>query len=407
LNKSKIAIIGGGAAGFFSAITAAESNPNCEITILEKSPNPLSKVRVSGGGRCNVTNATFDIHKLLNNYPRGFKELRSVFNTFNCRDTIEWFKSRGVELKTEPDGRVFPVTDKSDTIVQCFLDEAKKRGIKIITGYSVNSIIKDENGFLINHQSKDLKHFDKILIAFGGHSSEAYYDWIKNLGHNIVCPLPSLFAFNLSESVFKGLEGISVPDATVGILNTKFKQIGAILITHWGFSGPAILKLSAFGAVELYKSNYKFNLFVNWVSGSNSDKLREIFQRVKAKHLNNIISVKPYFDLPLRLWKKFIELSGITEELKWNDISKAQLFKLSEILTKSVFAVEGKSPFKEEFVTCGGVSLKEVNFKTMESRVCKGLYFAGEVLDIDGITGGFNFQYCWSTAYIAGKAIVL
>ena len=403
--KNSVGIIGGGAAGFFSAITCAENFPDCEITILEKSNNLLSKVRISGGGRCNVTNATFDTGELLKNNPRGYKELRSVFNTFNCKDTINWFESRNIKLKTEPDGRVFPETDKSDTIVQCLLDEAKKFGIKIITGYSVNSVVKNENGFIVNPQSKDLKYFDKILVAFGGHSVENYYEWIKNLGHKIIHPVPSLFTFKLTEPVFEGLEGISVPQVTAGIEKTKLKQSGPVLITHWGLSGPAILKLSAFGAIELNKLNYNFNLIINWVPEHNSEKLKDIFSRVKAKHLNNIISAKPYFELPVRLWKKLTELSGISEELKWNDISKSQLNKLSEILTNSIYAVNGKSPFKEEFVTAGGVSLKEVNFKTMESKICRGLYFAGEVLDIDAITGGYNFQSAWSTAYIAGKSI--
>jgi predicted Rossmann fold flavoprotein len=402
---NKLGIIGGGASGFFSAITCAENNPGCEITILEKSVNLLSKVRISGGGRCNVTNATFDIEELLKNYPRGYKELRSVFYEFGCRDTIDWFQSRGVELKTEADGRVFPVTDKSETIIQCLLDEAHKHNIKILMGYTVNSVIKDENGFLVNPQSKELKHFDKIIVAFGGHSSEEYYSWIKNLGHTITQPVPSLFTFKLSDPVFKGLEGISVPDVIVSIENSKLKQSGPILITHWGFSGPAILKLSAFSAIELNKLNYNFNLVINWIPSYNIEKLKNIFSIVKAKHLSNIISAKPYFELPVRLWKKFLELSGILEELKWNDISKVQVNKLSEILTRSVFHIDGKSPFKEEFVTAGGVKLKEVNFKTMESKICKGLYFAGEVLDIDAITGGFNFQSAWSTAYLAGKSI--
>ena len=400
-----VAIIGGGAAGFFSAITCAENYPDCKITILEKSNNLLSKVRISGGGRCNVTNATFDIEELLKNYPRGFKELRSVFNTFGCNDTINWFESRNVKLKTEPDGRVFPVTDKSDTIVQCLLDEARNHGINIITGYSVNSVVRNENGFLVNPQSKDLKYFDKILVAFGGHSVENYYEWIKNLGHKIIYPVPSLFTFKLTEPLFEGLEGISVPLVTIGIEKTKLKQNGPILITHWGLSGPSILKLSAFGAIELHKMNYNFNLVVNWVPQHNSEKVKDIFSRVKSKHLNNIISAKPYFELPARLWKKLLELSGISEDLKWNDISKSQMNKLSENLTNSIYPVSGKSPFKEEFVTAGGVSLKEVNFKTMESIICKGLYFAGEVLDIDAITGGYNFQSAWSTAFVAGKSI--
>lgn len=405
MNRLKIGIIGGGAAGFFGAITCAENNSGCEITILEKSNNPLSKVRISGGGRCNVTNATFDIPELIKNYPRGQKELRSVFYSFDCADTIEWFESRNAKLKIEQDGRVFPETNLSDTIVQCLLDEANKLGINIKYGFGVDSVIKYENGFIINPQSKESKYFDKILVAFGGHSSANYYNWISNLGHTIVTPVPSLFTFNLEEPVFKGLEGISVSDVIAGVEDSKLNQRGAILITHWGFSGPAILKLSSFGAVWLNKIDYKFNLHINWISGSNIEKLKNILIKIKEKQSNKTISVNPHFNLPARLWTKLTELSGIPDELRWNDISKVQINKLSEILCDSVYKVDSKSTFKEEFVTCGGVSLKEVNFKTMESKICKGLYFAGEVLDIDGITGGFNFQSAWSTGYIAGKSI--
>jgi predicted Rossmann fold flavoprotein len=417
LKNLDIGIIGGGAAGFFTAIEIASSlsssvseslpffgdSRKINITILEKSDKLLSKVKISGGGRCNVTNACFDIEELIKNYPRGSKELKSVFYRFNPVNTINWFESKGVKLKTENDNRVFPLNNKSEIIVNLFLSEAKKYNIEIIKDYSVNEIEKTGNGFIVNPESKFALTFDKLVIATGGSSKYEFYKIFEKLGHTIIPPVPSLFTFNIEKHPLKGLEGISLENVTVKIKNSKFTQEGAVLITHWGFSGPGILKLSAFGARLINEMDYNFNIEINWVPEIKDE--RKSLSEIKNKFPNQKISSHTFFNLPLRLWKRFIELSGIKEDLKWTEASKEKLYRLEKMLTESTFHVKGKTIFKEEFVTAGGVSLKEINFKTMESKICKGLYFAGEVLDIDGITGGFNFQSAWSTAYITAKSI--
>ena len=404
-NRLNIGIIGGGAAGVFAAVEIASGNPDCEVTILEKTDKLLSKVRVSGGGRCNLTNACFDVNELVKNYPRGNKELKSVFHKFNPADTIEWFESKGVKLKTEKDNRVFPESNNSETIINCFLSLAKNFHAEIINGYAVKEIKKTSNGFIINPDSKYSIEINKLVVATGGNSNPEFYSMIKNLGHTIIQPVPSLFTFNLHNHPLKGLEGISVDNAELKLKETKIIQRGALLITHQGFSGPVILKLSAFGARVMNERNYNFDITVNWIPQIKNPS-DELFI-IKKKYPNQKISSHSYFGLPYRLWKRITELAKINEDLKWTEASKEKLLTLTTTLSNWNFSVKGKNTFKEEFVTAGGVSLKEIDFKTMESKICKGLYFVGEVLDIDGITGGFNFQSAWSTAFIAARNIFL
>jgi predicted Rossmann fold flavoprotein len=403
LKKLNIGIVGGGAAGFFAAIEIASAGNNHNITILEKSDKFLSKVKISGGGRCNVTNACFDINELVKNYPRGSKELKSVFHIFGPANTIEWFESKGVKLKSEPDNRVFPESNKSESIINLFLSEAKKYKIEIINNYSVKDIKKTENGFTVNPESKFSITFNKLIIATGGSSKLEFYGMLEKLGHSIIPPVPSLFTFNVDKNPLKSLEGISVEKALIKINNTKLFQQGPLLVTHWGLSGPAVLKLSATGARLINELNYNFEIKTNWIPIIKD--VNKILVELKSKHKNQKISSHSQFNLPFRLWKRMTELAGINENTKWTEVSKEKLFALENILTKQTIHIKGKTTFKEEFVTAGGVPLNEVDFKTMESKVCKGLYFAGEVLDIDGITGGFNFQSAWSTGYIAAKSV--
>lgn len=402
----KIGVLGGGAAGFFGAITCAENYPQHEVILLEKSGKLLSKVRISGGGRCNVTHACYDNTLLVQNYPRGSRELRGPFEQFSTNDTIEWFNKRGVKLKTEADGRMFPVTDNSETIAQCLMDAAKNAGVKIKTNLLQLSLSREENDFRVVIQGKEEIFFDKILIATGSGTKTESFDWLAKLGHKIIPPVPSLFTFNLQNHPLKELAGVSVEKTTAKIAGTKLEQQGPILITHWGLSGPAILKLSAWGARELAERNYEFNVIINWLPLFKDETLREKLQKVRDENLKKlIITYSPFPEIPARLWRKIADLSGINEDLRWADISKKHLNILTENLLRSNFAVKGKSTFKEEFVTAGGVSLKDVNLKTMESKKCPGLFFAGEVLDIDAVTGGFNFQNAWTTGFIAGRAI--
>jgi hypothetical protein len=330
--------------------------------------------------------------------------LKSVFHKFNPADTINWFESKGIKLKTENDNRVFPLSNSSETITNFFLQEAKNRNIEIIKDYSVEKIKKTEDGFIVNPESKFAITFDKLIVATGGNSKPEFYSMFGKLGHTIVSPVPSLFTFNVDKHPLKGFEGISLESVKIKIKDSKLSQKGAILITHWGFSGPAVLKLSAFTAREINKTNYDFEIEINWIP--ETINIKKSLLEIKTKYPNQKISSHTYFNLPIRLWKRLIELSGINEDLKWTETSSKKLNILVKVLTESVFRIKGKTTFKEEFVTAGGIYLKEVDFKTMESRICNGLYFAGEVLDIDGITGGFNFQSAWSTAFLVAKAII-
>ena len=400
-----VIIIGGGPAGFFSGIRCAELNPELKVLIIEKAQQTLGKVLISGGGRCNVTHACFDPAQLITYYPRGGSALRGAFTRFQPEDTIRWFEKRGVRLKTESDGRMFPVTDSSATIADCLRDSAKKAGITVQTGTSLLKVESlSENGFRLEvRNDAQVFHLQtkKILLAAG--SDPKTRDMIKSLGHSIEEPVPSLFTFNISDKRLEGLSGVSVESVTVKM--DSLTQRGPLLITHWGVSGPAVLRLSAWGARALFEKKYRAVLIVNWLGDTSFDKALEVLQRHKDWHENTRkkVSADPAFtQLPARLWKQLAYFVG---EKNWGDITKTEIRKLAEELTMGNFEITGKGQFKEEFVTCGGVRLDEVNFKTMQSRVVENLFFAGEVLDIDGITGGFNFQSSWTTGWLAGTAL--
>ncbi len=398
---SQLIVIGGGAAGFFAAIACAEKNPNQHVIILEKTATLLAKVRISGGGRCNVTNACFDPAVLVQHYPRGGAALRGPFTRFQPRDTIEWFARHGVPLKTEADGRVFPTTDRSSTIVECLIKAAQQANVEIRTSVTIDAIERgDRSGFVVRSRTGEPLSADRILLATG--SNRHGYDWAAALGHTIEPPVPSLFTFAIDDPRLQGLAGISVQNAQVQIDGTRLQQRGPVLITHWGLSGPAILKLSAWGARVLHDRQYQTEVRLNWLPDLNEDQLRQRLLAIKTEQARQLIAATSPVGLPLRLWQRLIGAAGIAEELRWTDLSKRQIAALIEQLLHGVYRMNGKGEFKEEFVTCGGVNLDEVNFKTMESRQCPGLYFAGEILDIDGVTGGFNFQAAWTTGWLAG-----
>lgn len=401
----RIIIIGGGAAGFFAAITAAEANPNADVSILERGKDVLQKVKISGGGRCNVTHACFLPSELVKNYPRGEKALLGPFMRFSAQDTIDWFAQRGVKLKTEDDGRMFPTTNNSQTIVDCLERAAEAANVKILRGYRVEDLENIDNQWLVKTNRQGFTA-DKVLIAAG--SSTAVWDLLKKLGHTIVEPVPSLFTFNIKDKRIDGLAGLSVPLATIQVEGTKLKTQGPLLITHWGMSGPAILKLSAWGARHLFDAKYQFNIRINWTGKLNAEEVKtELTDNFKAKYLKKQIDKTPQYSISTRLWQRFLEAANIPETMIWADISKKQIQNLAEQLTQSTYEVKGKSTFKDEFVTAGGVKLDEVNFKTFESKRLPNLFFAGEILDIDAITGGFNFQAAWTGGWIAGEAMGL
>ncbi|ANV88093.1 NAD(P)/FAD-dependent oxidoreductase [Picosynechococcus sp. PCC 7117] len=404
---ARLIVVGGGAAGFFGAIAAARTNPKLEVIILEAGKTFLSKVKISGGGRCNVTHHCFDPVELVKAYPRGQRELRGAFSQFQPQDMIAWLKAEGVNLKTEADGRMFPVTDDSETIIRAFLAAATRAKIQCRTGAVVQSIIQDETGqFQVNLKGGDRLFADFILLATGSHPSG--HRLATTLGHKIIPPQPSLFTFQINDPRLQGLAGVSVPGATVSIKldkKKKLEQMGPLLITHWGLSGPAVLKLSAWGARTLAEHRYTMLLTVNWLPDINPETLRQDIQTFKTQHPKKKITTLAPVDIPKRLWQSLTQAAGISPDQNWADLSKKQLNVLCQELTQGQYNIQGKGVFKDEFVTCGGVSLKEVNFKTLESRRCPGLFFAGEVLDIDGITGGFNFQSAWTTSWLAGQAI--
>jgi predicted Rossmann fold flavoprotein len=401
----KVVVIGGGAAGFFSAIATKEANPQAHVTLIEASPQVLAKVRVSGGGRCNVTHACFDPAILVQNYPRGGKALRGAFSRFQNKDTITWFAMRGVPLKTEADGRMFPITNTSETIVNCLLNTASEVGVEIRTSAPVVGVKQQNEGFEIIFKSGETILSDRLLLATG--SNPVGYRIAKELGHQVEVPVPSLFTFNIGDEKLRSLAGISVELVRLRLLSggkSQLEQTGPLLITHWGLSGPAVLKLSAWGARVLKESQYQATLMINWLPDLQQDEVRQKILAVKNEWGKKAIALHRGVDLPHRLWQYIIARSDITEE-RWAEISNKQLNKLIQELTQGEYLINGKGVFKEEFVTCGGVNLKEVNFKTMESQIVPGLYFAGEILDIDGVTGGFNFQSAWTTGYLAGLAM--
>ena len=396
-----IIIVGGGAAGFFTAINIVEKNPKLKVAILERGSEVLSKVRISGGGRCNVTHACFEPNELVKFYPRGEKELRGPFHQFCSGDTVEWFSNHGVELKIEDDGRMFPVSNSSQTIIDCFLKATQKLGITVLTGQSVQSIFKKYNLWKIETQNENYIT-EKLILATG--SNPKIWEMLQTFGHAIVTPVPSLFTFNIKDSRIKELPGVSA-QVSVKVKDTKLTSTGPLLITHWGMSGPAILKLSAWGARILSEKNYQFTIFVNWLNDIDTGDAEKILKDLKQEHAKKAVSKKSPFDFPNRLWESLVLASNIQEETKWADLSKIQLQNLANQLTNSSFQVNGKSTFKEEFVTAGGIDLKEINFKTMQSKLHENLYFAGEILNIDAVTGGFNFQNAWTSGFILANAI--
>ena len=396
-----ILIVGGGAAGFFTAINLAENNPKLKIAILERGKTVLEKVRISGGGRCNVTHACFVPNDLVKYYPRGEKELRGPFHQFCSGDTIEWFEKHGVTLKIEDDGRMFPTSDSSQTIIDCFLNAVSKLKIDVLTGQSVQSLFKGDGYWKVetNHENFSCH---KLIMTTG--SNPKVWEMLAELGHTIVPPVPSLFTFNIKDTRIKDLMGVSA-FANVKVKGTKLEAVGPLLITHWGMSGPGILRLSAWGARELFDKNYQFVLQVNWLNEVTFEEAMETLKNLKQEHAKKAVGKKSPFDFPNRLWESLVLASGISAETKWADLSKQQLTNLASQLTNGQFQVNGKSTFKEEFVTAGGIDLKEINFKTMESKLNENLYFAGEIVNIDAITGGFNFQNAWTSGFIVAQSI--
>jgi predicted Rossmann fold flavoprotein len=398
----RLAIVGGGAAGFFAAIAAADRHS--EVVLIEAGPQPLGKVKISGGGRCNVTHACFDPAALVQFYPRGGKALRGAFSRFQPQDTVAWFADRGVTLKTEADGRMFPVTDNSQTIIDCLTEAALAAGVKLWLGTAISAVTKTSNGFTLVGKTGNEWEFDRLLLATG--SNLTGYRWAQQLGHTIEPPVPSLFTFKITDPRLSDLAGVSMKNATVSLAgDKKLTQTGPLLITHWGLSGPAALKLSAWAARFLHDQGYRAQLFVNWLPEMTADKLRTTILAVKSQIPQKSIHSNCPVILPQRLWVSLLNYCEIEPGTLWAGLSNKKLDRLLQELQRGSFAINGKSAFKEEFVTCGGVKLSEIDFKTMASKICPGLYFAGEVIDVDGVTGGFNFQNAWTTGWLAGNSI--
>ncbi len=397
----RVAVIGGGAAGFFAALSASEHEPSCAVVLFEKSDKVLAKVKVSGGGRCNVTNATFKTGQLIKNYPRGSKPLRKTFPQFETQDTVDWFTSRGVKLKTESDGRMFPASDSSQSIIDCLMAQVHKAGIEIRMRTPVKSITPQDDGILVNEEA-----FDGVIVATGGSPKSSGFDWLAALGHSITQPVPSLFTFNMPGETVKEMMGLVVKKALVRIQGTKLSHQGPVLITHWGMSGPAVLKLSAWGARELQSRGYAFNIQVNWIGIANEIEVNEHLDEWLPTNRKKKLANACPFDLPKNFWLYLIGKAELSSDSLWLEMSKKSRNKLINTLLNDIYAVKGKTTFKEEFVTCGGINTSEVDFQTMQSCMIPRLYFAGEVLDVDGITGGFNFQAAWSTGFVAGKNAV-
>lgn len=399
----KITIIGGGAAGFFAAISAKSHFPAAHVCILEKTSKFLGKVKISGGGRCNVTNATFNSRLLSEKYPRGEKFLRKAFEQFNAQDTVNWFESHGVALKTYPDNCIFPMSNDSQTIIDCFLQEARKLGIELYTSHSVESIRKTDKGFEIE-SNQGIHLADKVIITVGGQPKSTWFEAIESFGLPIIPPVPSLFTFNMPKEPIKALMGLVVEKARVRIEGQKLVGIGPLLITHWGMSGPAILQLSAWGARILAEKEYTGAVLVNWLDEMKEESLRMQFNEIQKAHGAKMLQNHNPFPIPNRLWMYLLEKNEIKPETRWQDLVGKHANKLINTLINDRYEVQGKTTFKEEFVTAGGIDLAEIDVNTMQSKKIPGLFFAGEVLDIDGITGGFNFQAAWTTGYIAGKS---
>ena len=415
-SKKHLIVIGGGAAGFFCAINAARLQPMLRVTLVEKTSKLLSKVRVSGGGRCNVTHACFEISNLVKKYPRGQRFLKKSFHLFNTTQCVEWFGQRGVVLKTEADGRMFSITDSSQTIIDCLLREANKYGVEILMNCEVkriknsfrhqrDKIQNEENLFELEFANGDITEANYLCVACGGYPKSSMYDWLLAMGHSIQQPVPSLFTFNMPNNPVQALMGVSVEKVTVKIVGSKLEEDGPLLITHWGMSGPAILKLSAWGARELAEKNYHFTLLINWLPQYNEQILRDNWQSIRTQHAAQKTGNRNPFGLPSRLWVYLLNQSGINEDIRWAEIPAKEQNRLIKNLVAQEFEVKGKTTFKEEFVTCGGINLSEIDPQTMQSKVIPHLYFAGEIMDVDGVTGGFNFQHAWTSGWIAATAI--
>lgn len=403
MNKT-IAIIGGGAAGFFAAINIAQKHPAYKVMIFEKTDKLLYKVQISGGGRCNVTHSCFEPMNLIKNYPRGEKSLINVFHRFQPKDTIEWFNLRDVQIKTEADGRMFPTTDSSQTIIDCFMREAKKNRVSIYTNTELDKLQSNENGtWLLTTQKGEKLSVDAVVFCSG--SQHRSWKILEDLGHSLQTPVPSLFTFNTKDTRLKDMMGVSIAKVKLYIESTKLKSEGPLLITHWGLSGPAILKLSAWGARELAALQYKFNLHINWTGLESADAVKDSLLHTKDQNNKKQISNTPMFQLPARFYESLLIFSKIDMSKKWADLSSKEINLLIELFFNTVIPIHGKSTNKDEFVTCGGVNLKEVDFKTMQSKLFPNLFFAGEVMDIDAITGGFNFQAAWSTAWVVSESL--
>ena len=406
MNSRRVIVVGGGAAGFFAAITCAEVAPDVEVMVLERGPQFLSKVRISGGGRCNVTHACFDARELTARFPRGERALVAPFKTFAASDTVAWFESRGVKLKTEGDGRMFPVSDASQTIIDCLLRAARAAKVKLSLNRGVERASKcAEGGFELTLSNGETLTCDRLLLATGGCRGAASGQLAVSLGHTLEPPVPSLFTFHIETPWLRELAGISVEPVEASVPGARLRERGALLVTHWGLSGPVILRLSAWGARVLQGVNYRFPIHLNWLPRLDAEAIAaELHSRRQTQPARFIVNA-PISPLPARLWAQLVLAAGIAGDTRWAALSRAARHGLVQQLIRTEFQVAGKSLNKDEFVTCGGVRLSEVNFKSMESRICPGLYFAGELLDIDGLTGGFNFQAAWTTGWIAGKAM--
>ncbi|MFN8252989.1 MAG: NAD(P)/FAD-dependent oxidoreductase [Ferruginibacter sp.] len=405
MKQKHLVVTGGGAAGFFCAVNAAAMCPDLRVTIVEKSGKLLGKVKVSGGGRCNVTHACFSIAEMVKRYPRGASFLKKAFHHFFTTDTIQWFRERGVELKTETDGRMFPVTDSSQTIIDCLMREANTNHVQVLMNREVDAVVRENNHWHISFKNASPMEADFVCVASGGYAKAQQFDWLRNVGHTIETPVPSLFTFNMPGNSITALMGVSVANAQVKISASKLQSEGPLLITHWGMSGPAILKLSAWAARELAAKQWQCKIVINWLPEYNENSLRTSIQQLRFDMAAQKIYNRNPFGLPARLWDYLLKESGIAPEIRWADLPAKAQNKLIKYLCAHEFEVKGKTTFKEEFVTAGGISLAEVDHLTMQSKKASGLYFAGEVLDVDGVTGGFNFQNAWTTGWIAAKAI--
>ncbi|MEY3199193.1 MAG: hypothetical protein RJA13_1151 [Bacteroidota bacterium] len=406
MQSATIAIIGGGAAGFFAALSAKKHFPNKRVIIFEKSSKVLSKVKISGGGRCNVTNACFDNRKLAAFYPRGENNLRKAFEIFNAQSTVDWFESRNVPLKTFPDNCIFPQSNDSQSIIDCLLKESLALGVEIKFNQSITSIEVEQNSFKL-FTREDNFSVERVIVTTGGQPKRSGLEWLEKLGHEIIEPVPSLFTFNMPANPIRDLMGNVVEKATVKVEGTKLIGKGPLLVTHWGMSGPAILQLSAWGARVLFEKNYQFAVLVNWLDDEKEVDLHKRLDQIIREHGEKMIGNLNPFPMTSRLWNFLLEKTGIHPEMRWKDLGNKIRNKLVNTLLSDRYEVSGKTTFKEEFVTAGGISLHDVNFKTMESKLIPGMFFAGELLDIDGITGGFNFQAAWTTGFIAGKSVGL